>query len=174
MDVLKQLLDTYTETYPQLFDQLVIGIWNVEYLKKAKELFSKFRLCFIGLSVSAARTHFIDSVDFLSLPFAALAGHDGQSIIKEAHTRQKRVLTWTINDPLQMKTCVLWHVDGIIGDNVTVMLENVHHIPKSLATKEEYQEFVDTDTYLASKRRRAYYYLVTKAMQLASWKVVGA
>lgn len=173
MDVLKQLLDTYTETYPQLFDQLVIGIWNVEYLKKAKELFSKFKLCFIGLSVPAARTHFIDNVDILSLPFAALAGHDGQSIIKEAHTRQKRVLTWTINDPLQMKTCVLWQVDGVIGDNVTVMLENVHHVPKSLATKEEYQEFVDTDTYLDSKRRRAYYYLVTKAMQFASWKFVG-
>ncbi|CAO0796166.1 unnamed protein product [Mucor circinelloides] len=173
LDVLKQLLDTYTETYPQLFDQLVIGIWNVEFLKKAKELFPKFKLCFIGLSVTAARTHFIDNVDFLSLPFAALAGQDGQSIIREAHTKQKRVFTWTINDPQQMKTCVLWQVDGVIGDNVTVMLENVHHAPKSLTSVEEYQEFAESDTYLASKRRRAYYYLITKAMQLASWKFIG-
>ncbi|KAL9542285.1 hypothetical protein MBANPS3_008694, partial [Mucor bainieri] len=51
LDVVKQLLDTYTETYPQLFDQLVIGIWNVEFLKRAKELFSKVKLCFIGLRV---------------------------------------------------------------------------------------------------------------------------
>ncbi|KAI8647623.1 PLC-like phosphodiesterase [Parasitella parasitica] len=173
LDILKQLLDTYTERYPKLFDQLVIGIWNTEYLKRAKELFSKFRLCFIGVSVPAARAHFIDNVDCLSLPFAALAGNDGQSVIKEAHTKKKRVFTWTINDPEQMKTCVLWQVDGVIGDNVTLMLENVQHAPRSLSSMQEYQAFVATDTYLAPKRRRVYYYLVKKAMQLASWKIIG-
>lgn len=173
LDVLSKLLDTYTADHPKLFEQLVIGIWDTNYLKKAKELFPKFKLCFIGISISAARTHFLDNVDCISLPFAALAGHDGQTIIKEAQSRNKRVFTWTINDPLQMKTCVVWQIDGVIGDNVPLMLENVQHIPKAIAGPEEYQTFTESDTFLASRRRRAYYYMITKVMGLASWKFIG-
>jgi hypothetical protein len=173
LDVLSKLLETYTANNPKLFDQLVIGIWNVAYLKKTQELFSKFKLCFIGISVPAARTHFLENVDYLSLPFAALAGYDGQSLIREAHTRKKGVFTWTVNDPLQMKTCVSWQVDGVIGDNVKILLDNVHHLPKALASPEDYEIFIDSDTYLASRSRRAYYYVITKIMNFASWKLIG-
>ena len=171
--MLSQLLETYTSNYPKLFQQLVIGIWDVNYLKKAKELFPGFKLCFIGISISAARSHFLPTVDCLSLPFAALAGHDGQALIKEAHAANKRVFTWTINDPLQMKTCVVWQIDGVIGDNVPLMLENVQHLPKALTGPEEYKDFTESDTFLSSRRRRAYYYMLTKVMGLASWKVIG-
>jgi hypothetical protein len=112
-------------------------------------------------------------VDCLSLPFAALAGHDGQLFIKEAHALNKRVFTWTINDPLQMKTCVVWQVDGVIGDNVSVLLENVQHLLKNITDQEEYNSFAASDTFLASRRRRAYYYMITKVMGLASWKFIG-
>lgn len=151
----------------------MIGIWDVNFLKKAQELFPKFKLCFIGISISAARTHFLNNVDCLSLPFAALAGHDGQLLIKEAHTLGKRIFTWTINDPLQMKTCVVWKIDGVIGDNVTILLKNVQHLPKALTNTEEYETFAASDTFLDSRRRRAYYYMITKMMSLASWKFIG-
>jgi hypothetical protein len=173
LDVLAELLSKYTSKHPQLIDVLVIGIWNVDYLKKAKQLFPNHKLCFIGISLPAARTHFLDNVDCLSLPFAALAGQEGQDFIKQAHALNKRVFTWTINDPLQMKTCVLWKVDGVVGDNVPVMLENVQALPKSLADDTDYQKYIQTDTYLDSKRRRVYYYMLTKMMNLASWKIIG-
>lgn len=173
MDVLAELLNKYTDKHPQLVDMLVIGIWNVDYLNKAKLLFPNYKLCFIGISVPAARTQFLDNVDCLSLPFAALAGQDGQAFIKQARALNKRVFTWTINDPLQMKTCVIWKVDGVIGDNVPVMLENVQTIPKALPDDIDYQKFIETDTYLDSKTRRVYYYMVTKVMNLVSWKVIG-
>ncbi|KAI8382322.1 PLC-like phosphodiesterase [Blakeslea trispora] len=173
LDVLSKLLDGYLVDHPELYDLLVIGIWNIDYLKKAQQLFPKFKLCFIGISISAARTHFLDHVDFVSLPFAGLSTHDGQSLIKEAHELHKRVFTWTINDPLQMKTCVLWQVDGVIGDNVPTMLENVRSIPQSLSNEKEYQQYKETDTYLDSKRTRLYYYLMTKGMGLVSWKWIG-
>lgn len=168
-----KLVESYLTNHPKLAEQLVIGIWNIEFLERAKKLFTNFKFCFIGISFSAAQNYFLDNVDCLSLPFAALAGSDGQSFIKEAHVRNKRVFTWTINDPLQMKTCVLWQIDGVVGDNVRVLLENVHEIPKALSNDEAYQEFVKTDTYLSSRRRRAYLYMVTKLMNLASWKVIG-
>lgn len=173
LDVLEKLLNKYTETYPQLYSQIILGIWNLDYLKKAKAFFPKFKLCFIGLSISAARTHFLDTVDYVSLPFDALAGSDGEGIIKEVHERNKKIFTWTINDPLQMKTCVLWQVDGVIGDNVTTMLENVHTIPKAIVTSEEYQNYTNTNTFLASKRTRLYYYLRSKLFSFASSRWIG-
>lgn len=153
---------------------LIIGIWNVDYLNKAKLLFPDYKLCFIGVSIPAARTRFLDQVDCLSLPFFALAGQDGQSFIKQAQKVNKRVFTWTINDPLQMKTCVIWKINGVVGDNVQVMLENVQTIPKAIVNDAEYQKFVETDTYLDSKRRRISNYILTKLVNLGSWKVTGA
>ncbi|RCH96747.1 hypothetical protein CU097_010136 [Rhizopus azygosporus] len=173
LDVLQNLLGSYTHNHPDLSDRLIIGIWNVEFMKKAKELFPHYKLCFIGISLPAARTHFLDTVDCLSLPFAALADQDGQSFIKEAHMKNKKVFTWTINDPLQMRTCVLWQVDGVIGDSVPNLLKYVQEQPKSLNNPEEYQSFVDSDTYLQSKRTRIYLYLLKKAMFIASWKFIG-
>ncbi|KAI7902699.1 PLC-like phosphodiesterase [Cokeromyces recurvatus] len=174
LNVLSNLLnEDYVKEYPQLTHQLIIGIWSLEFLERAKILFPQFKLCFIGLSISAARTHFIESVDCLSLPFAALANEDGQLFIKEAHTRKKKVFSWTINDPDQMKTCVLWKIDGIIGDNVTTLIENVQRIPKSIVSLDDYQVFINTDHFLISKRRRLYYYILAKIMQFVSWKIIG-
>lgn len=87
--------------------------------------------------------------------------------------KNKKVFTWTINDPLQMRTCVLWQVDGVIGDSVPNLLKYVQEQPKSLNNPEEYQSFVDSDTYLQSKRTRIYLYLLKKAMFIASWKFIG-
>ncbi|KAG0734303.1 hypothetical protein G6F37_011753 [Rhizopus arrhizus] len=173
LDYLQNLLENYSKKHPDLIHRLIIGIWNVEFMKKAKELFPQYKLCFIGLSLSAARSHFLDTVDCLSLPFAALVDQDGQSFIEEVHMRKKQVFTWTINDPLQMKSCVLLQVDGVIGDSVTSLLEHVQHKPRSLKDTEEYLSFVESDTYLQSKRTRLYFYLIKKTMSLASWKLVG-
>ncbi|KAI9485638.1 MAG: PLC-like phosphodiesterase [Benjaminiella poitrasii] len=173
LDVLADLLNNYLKTYPQLADMLIIGIWSLDFLKKAKTLFPQFKLCFIGLSLSAARTHFINTVDCLSLPFAALVNADGQSFIKEVHEQNKKVFTWTINDPGQMKTCVIWKVDGVIGDDVTILLENTQNIPKSIISYNDYQVFVNTDFFLVSKRRRLYYFILAKIMQFFSWKKIG-
>ncbi|KAI9247827.1 PLC-like phosphodiesterase [Sporodiniella umbellata] len=167
LDHLQVLLNEYNQLKPKL----IIGIWNVEFMKKAKKLFPDYTLCFIGLSVSAARSHFIDTVDCLSLPFAALVDQDGHNFIKEVHERKKKVFTWTINDPLQMKSCVLLKVDGVIGDNVTSMLEHVHK-PK-LLKGDELESFIAEDTYLQSKRTKLYYYTMKKAMSVASWKCIG-
>lgn len=173
LDYLQSLLENYSKKHPDLIHRLIIGIWNVEFMKRAKELFPQYKLCFIGLSLSAARSHFLDTVDCLSLPFAALVDQDGQSFIEEVHMRKKQVFTWTINDPLQMKSCVLLQVDGVIGDSVTSLLEHVQHKPRSLKDTEEYLSFVESDTYLQSKRTRLYFYLIKKTMSLASWKLVG-
>jgi hypothetical protein len=165
LDVLATLLSTY----PHLKKHLVIGIWNVEFLNKAKALFDH-QLCFIGLSVSAARQHFLPHVDCVSLPFAALCDADGRKLIDEVHALGKRVFAWTINSDEQAKSCVVLDLDGIVGDNVCRMKELM-----TIDDEKLYQEYVDaSDQFLKSKRKRTQHYLLKKGMALASWKVVGA
>ncbi|KAI8993431.1 PLC-like phosphodiesterase [Pilobolus umbonatus] len=173
LDVLSTLIESYTEEHPQLYSQLVIGIWNIDFLSKARTLFPKHKLCFIGLSLSAARKHFLDSVDCVSLPFAALADTEGQAFIKQVHDLNKRIFTWTINDPAQMKMCVSWGVDGVIGDNVKLLLEIVHELPNTLLEQRQYDEFIKSNMTSMSKRSQLYYYLLKKLMQAASWKFIG-
>ncbi|KAI8882970.1 PLC-like phosphodiesterase [Backusella circina FSU 941] len=167
LDVLSTLLNGY----PHLQNHLVIGIWNLEFLNKAKSLFGHhYQLCFIGLSVSASRHHFLPHVDCVSLPFAALCNTDGRKLIDEAHALGKRVFAWTINSDEQAKSCVVLDLDGIVGDHVCRMKELM-----TIDDERLYQEYADaSDQFLKSKRKRAQHYLLKKGMALASWKVVGA
>ncbi|KAI8890140.1 PLC-like phosphodiesterase [Backusella circina FSU 941] len=174
MDFLSVLLSKYTSSHPNLYNKLIIGVWSVDFLKKAQTLLPEFKKCFIGLSIPAARAHFLDTVDYLSMPFAALADQDGQDFIAEVHERQKKVFTWTINIPEQMKCCVLWGVDGIIGDDVGALLENVRAVPSAIKGQDEWMEYKKSDSFLASRRTQLYYYLLKKVMALASWKFIGA
>ncbi|CAO3687829.1 unnamed protein product [Rhizopus stolonifer] len=171
LDTLKNLLESY-QHHPNLSRRFIIAMWNMEFLKRTKELLPDYQVCFIGLSLSAG-ARFLESVDCFNLPFAALADREGREFINKVHERKKRVFAWTINNTHQMKTCVLRELDGVLGDHVTVLLEHVQHQPRALTSTEEYQSFVASDTYLHSKRTKIYFYLLKKAMALASSVVIG-
>jgi phosphatidylglycerol phospholipase C len=89
------------------------------------------------------------------------------------HERKKKVFSWTINLPDQMKCCVLWGLDGIIGDNVDLLLEHVRAAPSAIKSQDELIKYKESDTFLASRRTQLYYYLLKKVMALASWKFIG-
>lgn len=40
-----------------------------------------------------------------------------QDVVSEIKAAGKRVLVWTVNDPVEMKRFAKWGVDGIISDN---------------------------------------------------------
>lgn len=166
----KLLTEEFSEHLEVLAKQLVIGIWHVDFLPRTQSLFTGFRICFIGLSLEAARKHFLKTADYLSMPFAALADADGQSFIKEAHALGKRVFTWTVNDVEQMHTCVVWGVDAVIGDHIDTMTKHVRH---TMTTPEEFKQFAESCTYLSHRRTRLYYYLLKKVMYYASRGYIG-
>ncbi|KAI8078643.1 PLC-like phosphodiesterase [Halteromyces radiatus] len=172
LDRLYALLEEYKE-YASLQRQVVIGVWHHDFLDRTRELFGDtYKICFIGLSLVGARRKFLEQVDCLSVPFAALADEDGQQFIREAHDLGKRVFTWTINDVEQMVCAVAWGLDGIVGDHVDVMVEHMHHQVMSYS-HEEYISYLDASTHLKHRRTRWYYYCVKKAMQWGSATYIG-
>ncbi|CAO3609269.1 unnamed protein product [Cunninghamella blakesleeana] len=170
----KLLEEEHKEQVNILRQQIIIGIWNLDYLKKTKELFNDhYAICFIGISLSGARKHFLQHVDYLSLPFPALADEDGKLFIQEAHQLNKKVLSWTINNLEQMHASVIWQLDGVVGDHVDILLENTQHKVLALTSEDEYQAYLDSFQHLKRRRTRWYYYGIKKTMQLASYTYIG-
>ncbi|KAI8328058.1 PLC-like phosphodiesterase [Chlamydoabsidia padenii] len=161
LDKLYTLLEEdYKDHVETLRRQIVIGIWHHDFLAKTQALFdTKYKTCFIGLSLTAARRRFLDHVDYLSIPFAALADDDGQQFIDQVHTLNKKVFTWTINEIEQMTCARMWGLDGIVGDHVDVMVKQMESMDDSLAK--------------IGHRRRWYYYLVKKVMNWGSSSYIG-
>ncbi|CAO3664602.1 unnamed protein product [Umbelopsis ramanniana] len=147
--------------------QIVIGIWHPRFIPLAQKLFPDYSLCFIGVSVPGARKHFFEHVDVLSLHFAALTDIDGQKLIRDAHEANKKVYVWTVNTPAMIEECVRWKVDGVLGDDVNVLLHNVHAV-----ASDEKALTVPAAPYM-TYGRSWYWYFIRKLMVLASWKFLG-
>ena len=163
MDLVHELVhsDAYKDKQELLQKRVVLGIWRQDFLAKTRELFGDaYKVCFIGLSVSGARKHFLGKVDYLSMAFPALADADGLQFMRDAQAANQKVLSWTINTVEQMHTCVVWGVDGIIGDHIDLMLEQVK---------------ADTQNHMPLKLRRTqlYYYCIKKIMSVASYAYIG-
>ncbi|KAI8368117.1 PLC-like phosphodiesterase [Radiomyces spectabilis] len=173
LDAVHLLVHSYNqEDRAFLEKQVVFGVWHPDFLKRAKELFPEYALCFIGLSLEAARKHFLHEVDQLSMPFATLVDEDGQAFIKEAQALGKRVYCWTINDIGQMHNCVVWGVNGVVGDFIDTLVQHVRHDIENM-TPDNFDHYLKSCTYLSHRRRRWYYYLLKKGMYWASWKFIG-
>lgn len=114
-----------------------------------------------------ARKHFFEHVDVLSLHFAALTDIDGQKLIRDAHEANKKVYVWTVNTPAMIQECVRWKVDGVLGDDINVLLQNVHAV-----TSDEKAMTVPAAPYM-TYGRSWYWYFIRKLMVLASWKFLG-
>ncbi|KAG0164692.1 hypothetical protein DFQ30_009536 [Apophysomyces sp. BC1015] len=164
LDAVHKLVRQYPST---LKKQLVIGIWNREFLAEAQRLFEGFQLCFIGLSLRSARAHFLHTTDAISVPFITLANDDGQAYIKEAHSLNKRVFSWTINDVGEMEKCTSWGIDGVVGDNTPLLLKHVHENIKHLSS-EEFEAFVESQKYPLATSELIYNMLKTFVMDVIS------
>jgi hypothetical protein len=149
--------------------QIVIGIWHPRFLPLAQKLFLGYSLCFIGVSLPAARKHFFDHVDILSLNFAALTDKEGQKLIRDAHNANKKVFVWTVNTIDMIQEAVRWQVDGVLGDDINVLVHNVRG--ESLALQEKALA-VPSAPYMTFTRVW-YWYFMKKLLELLSWKFLG-
>ncbi|RUS26532.1 PLC-like phosphodiesterase [Jimgerdemannia flammicorona] len=116
LDTLHAIIAKFPETH-DFSRQIVLGLWKPSFIEPAQRLFPKYRLSFIGVSLSAARTVFWGPCDSFNLNFSVLVNGDGQNFIKEAQAAGKKVYVWTVNDPEQARECFKWRVDAILGDD---------------------------------------------------------
>lgn len=99
-----------------LAPRTVLGLWHPNFIIPAKTHLPYLAMSHIGVSLEIAREYFWDACDIFSMSFVSLVSIEGERFRKDAFKAGKRIMVWTVNDPLQMIEAVRWNVAVIITD----------------------------------------------------------
>ncbi|KAF9809831.1 hypothetical protein IEO21_07231 [Rhodonia placenta] len=99
-----------------LAPRILLGLWHTAFIAHAKAHLPYCRRSYIGNSIEIARKYFWDHCEVFSLKFAVLTTADGEKFRRECKTAGKKIMVWTVNEPVQMVEAVRWGVDVIITD----------------------------------------------------------
>lgn len=48
-----------------------------------------------------------------------------KELVDEVHASQRKIMTWTVNDPVAMRQLTTWSVDAIISDNTELLVRTI-------------------------------------------------
>ncbi|KAF5321274.1 hypothetical protein D9619_000550 [Psilocybe cf. subviscida] len=99
-----------------LAPRILLGLWHPAFLAPAKRWLSYCRRAHIGCSVAIARRWFWEDCEAFSMAFQSLATLDGARFRKECKAAGKKVMVWTVNEPIEMMEAARWEVDAILTD----------------------------------------------------------
>ena len=105
-----------------MHEQIVISCFNPISLVRLYTLDSSYRLGF--LYDGEMGLQWLAKVG-LHLPLYSLHPHHTQvteGLIADAHQKNKKIFTWTVNEPALVHKFREWGVDGVIGDVPEVLL----------------------------------------------------
>jgi len=106
-----------------LAPRILVGLWHTTFIPHAKTHLPYCRRSYIGESTEIARKYFWDSVDVFSVKFAVLATVEGEKFRKACKASGKKIMVWTVNEPVEMVEAVRWGVDVILTDVTKVWLD---------------------------------------------------
>ncbi|KZT05553.1 PLC-like phosphodiesterase [Laetiporus sulphureus 93-53] len=106
-----------------LAPRILVGLWHTTFIPHAKAHLPYCRRSYIGNSTELARKYFWDSCDVFSMRFAVLCTVDGERFRRECKKAGKRIMVWTVNEPVHMVEAVRWGVDVILTDTTQVWLD---------------------------------------------------
>ncbi|RPD66866.1 PLC-like phosphodiesterase [Lentinus tigrinus ALCF2SS1-7] len=106
-----------------LAPRILLGLWHPRFIPYAKNILPYCKRSFIGVSTSIAREFFWDSCEVFSINFYVLASWDGQRFLQECKEAGKRVMAWTVNEPVQMIEATRWGVDVVLTDKTKTWLD---------------------------------------------------
>ncbi|KAI9000729.1 PLC-like phosphodiesterase [Trametes punicea] len=106
-----------------LAPRILLGLWHPRFLPPAKAILPYCKRSFIGRSIWIGRKYFWDSCEVFSINITALASWEGQSFREECKKAGKKIMAWTVNEPVEMVECVRMGVDVILTDKTKTWLE---------------------------------------------------
>lgn len=100
---------------------IVIGIWNMDYFQRAKQLFPDYEICLIAafwppIYIPRYPISHPWAVEFdsLSIDYNHLSSH----LVAQAHKHHRAVYSWTINDNITASYASQYHADAVLTDDV--------------------------------------------------------
>ncbi|KAI0774560.1 PLC-like phosphodiesterase [Fomes fomentarius] len=121
--LMHEIISAQPNWQTDLAPRILLGLWHPRFIPHAKTILPYCKRSFIGLSTSVAKTYFWDSCEVFSINFYILASWGGQSFIRECKQAGKKVMVWTVNEPIQMIEAVRWGVDVILTDKTKDWLD---------------------------------------------------
>ncbi|TCD68489.1 hypothetical protein EIP91_010664 [Steccherinum ochraceum] len=115
------IISAQAEWETKLAPRLLIGLWHPTFIPHAKTHLPYCRRSYIGQNVWNARKYFWDSVDVFSMKFDSLTTAAGEQ--KDCQAAGKKLMVWTVNEPVCMVEASRWNVDVILTDVTKTWLD---------------------------------------------------
>lgn len=106
-----------------LAPRLLLGLWHPRFLPYAKHRLPYCKRSHIGHNPQLARDWFWDDCEVFSMSFSSMCSSDGQKFMEECKAAGKKMMVWTVNEPVHMMEAVRWGVDVILTDFTRVWLD---------------------------------------------------
>ncbi|THH26634.1 hypothetical protein EUX98_g7548 [Antrodiella citrinella] len=114
--LMHQIISAQPDWETKLAPRILLGMWHPIFLPHAKELLPYCARSYIGFNLWNARRYFWDSVDTFSMSFGSMTTAAGEEFRKEVQAVGKKLMVWTVNEPVCMVEAVRWKVDVILTD----------------------------------------------------------
>jgi len=122
-ELMHNIVVAQPEWETKLAPRIILGLWHPKFVPEAMKHLPYFRRSYIGRDTNLARQYFWDHVDVFSMHFASLTTADGDAFRRECQAAGKKLMVWTVNDPMCMMEAVRWGVDAILTDVTKTWLD---------------------------------------------------
>jgi len=152
-----------------LAPRILVGLWHTKFILPAKTHLPYLSLSYIGLDLEAAREYFWESCDVFSIFFNVLTTVEGERFRKDAAAAKKKIMVWTVNEPLQMMEAARWSISVILTDKPQVWLDLRKKLEENPATSLQYgRTFLWTSPFYYRPTHLIYGYMVRKHLEKAA------
>jgi len=121
--LMHQIISAQPDWETALAPRILVGLWHTAFIEHAKAHLPYCQRSYIGNSIEIARKYFWDSCDVFSMKFAVLTTADGEKFRRECKVAGKKIMVWTVNEPVQMVEAVRWGIDVILTDVTQTWLD---------------------------------------------------
>lgn len=121
--LMHDVISSYPNYETTLAPRLILGLWHPLFIAPAAKYLPSLTRFHIGLSTHIARKYFWDHMDGFSIAFPMLTSADGQAFLRDCKAAGKEVMTWTVNEGVNMRVARSYGIEWLITDRVGFAVE---------------------------------------------------
>ncbi|OWT38862.1 glycerophosphodiesterase [Cryptococcus neoformans] len=114
--LIKSVVESYEGWQKKLAPRIVLGIWHPKFIVPATTILPYLPRYAISMDISQCRKYFFNICHGFSIRYEALATSEGARFRQECKAAGKKICSWTVNDPEEMRQCARWGIASVISD----------------------------------------------------------
>ncbi|KIR28391.1 glycerophosphodiesterase [Cryptococcus deuterogattii LA55] len=114
--LIKSVVESYEGWQKKLAPRIVLGIWHPKFVVPATTILPYLPRYAISMDIPQCRKYFFNICHGFSIRYEALATSEGAKFRQECKAAGKKMCSWTVNDPEEMRQCARWGIASVISD----------------------------------------------------------